>query len=278
VRGIDSRGISDTRGINRAAEHAAENCSLVYAGGCMAIEAALLPYRKEEAPRAITRCFRDTLETARNDDDPLLRTKRLLRSWLRSVRVVELKTSNDRFDANRYQGYAIGVGQRRRYVVRAASMRMWLSGQPGGFRDVVLWLERQRRLQPRQSRAAVDRPADWMERNVIWPARSGGPPDPVDRLLRVVPGAGPQRRPRADAIGRRIRPGRRGGAEAIFSPCESARPVKPGRCDVADSGRRVGDESSAAIDRRDYFRPFETGDEPMVASPRPHSGETLASG
>ena len=119
------------------------------------------------------RCFRDTFEAARNDDDPLLRTKRLLRSWLRSDRVVELKTSNDRFDANRYQGYATGVGQRRQYVVRAASMRMRLSRQPGGFRDAVLWLERQRLLQPRQSRTAGDRPVDWMERNVIWPTRSG---------------------------------------------------------------------------------------------------------
>ena len=152
----------DTTGISGAAEHAAENCSLVYAGGCMAIEAGLLPYRKEEVLRAITRCFCDTLEAARNDDDPLLRTKRLLRSWLRSDRVVELKISNDRFDANRYQGYAIGVGQRRRYVVRAASMRMWLSRQPGGFRDAVLWLERQRRLQPRQSRTAgIARPIGW---------------------------------------------------------------------------------------------------------------------
>ena len=163
----------DTTGISGAAEHAAENCSLVCAGGCMAIDAGLLPYRKEEVLRAITRCFRDTLEAARNDDDPLLRTKRLLRSWLRSDRVVELKTSNDRFDANRYQGYATGVGQRRRYVVRAASMRMWLSRQPCGFRDAVLWLERQRLLQPRQSRTAGDRPADWMERNVNWPDRSG---------------------------------------------------------------------------------------------------------
>ena len=218
----------DTAGISGAAEHAAENCSLVYAGGCMAIEAGLLPYRKEEVLRATTRCFCGALEADRNDADPLLRAKRLLRSWLRSDRVVELKISNDRFDANRYQGYAIGVGQRRRYVVRAASMRMWLSRQPGGFRDAVLWLERQRRLQPRQSRTAGNRPADWMERSVVWPARSG-----TSRPARSSSTSRSRSRAPAQARGRRDRTphptGPAGRRASDFLPVGSARPVKPGR-------------------------------------------------
>ena len=212
----------DTAGISGAAEHAAENCSLVYAGGCMAIEAGLLPYRKEEVLRATTRCFCGALEADRNDADPLLRAKRLLRSWLRSDRVVELKISNDRFDANRYQGYAIGVGQRRRYVVRAASMRMWLSRQPGGFRDAVLWLERQRRLQPRQSRTAGNRPADWMERSVVWPARSGDLPTRSIVFYEPFPEQGPsagQGPTRSDAASDRAG----GAARKRFSPRSGAR-------------------------------------------------------
>ena len=47
-----------------ARQHAAENFSLIFAGGCLAVDAGILPYRKIDVFRAIERCFRDGLESA----------------------------------------------------------------------------------------------------------------------------------------------------------------------------------------------------------------------
>ena len=167
------------------------------------------------------RCFRDTFEAARNDDDPLLRTKRLLRSWLRSDRVVELKTSNDRFDANRYQGYATGVGQRRQYVVRAASMRMRLSRQPGGLqgrRPVA-------RTAATPTTAAVSHggrsPGGLDGEECHLAHQVGGPRRPARSSSTSRSRSRAPAQARGHAIGRRIRPARRGGAQAIFSRARS---------------------------------------------------------
>jgi len=163
----------DTTRMSGAMEHAAENLSLIYAGGCMAIVAGVLPYRKSDVLRAVERCFRDALQTAAEESDPLLRAKRLLRRHLESNRIVEMKSPNDSFDARRRDGYVANCGGRWRYVIRAASLRDWFKTEPGAARGIVEWLQEKGCLLARQPRSAkgADRPTDWAERTVVWPDR-----------------------------------------------------------------------------------------------------------
>ena len=107
----------DTTRMSGAMEHAAENLSLIYAGGCLAIDAGILPYRKSDVLRAVERCFRHALQTAAEESDPMLRAKRLLRRYLESNHIVEMKSPNDSFDARRFDGYVADDGGRSRYVV-----------------------------------------------------------------------------------------------------------------------------------------------------------------
>ena len=123
----------DTRPMTPAQEHAAENFALIYAGGCLAIDAGILPYLKKDVMRAITRCCRDALKIACEDNDPLLRARRILRWWLESDRIFEMKSPNDRFDEFRFGGYVIKDGQRSKYVIRAASLRRWFETDPAAL-------------------------------------------------------------------------------------------------------------------------------------------------
>jgi hypothetical protein len=163
----------DTSPMTPAQEHASENFALVYAGGCVAIDAGILPYLKKDVRRAITRCCRDALQTAREDNDPLLRAKWILRRWLESDRIFEMKSPNDRFDESRFGGYVIKDGQRSKYVIRAATLRRWFKTEPAALRGIIAWLEGKRCLVARNPRTTgiARRPTDWAERIVTWPDR-----------------------------------------------------------------------------------------------------------
>ena len=164
----------DTTRMSGAMEHAAENLSLIYAGGCMAIEAGILPYRKSDVLRAVERCFRDALLTATEESDPLLRAKRLLCRHLEGNRIFEMKSPNDSFDARRFDGYIANYGGRWRYVIHAASLRDWFKTEPEAARGIVAWLQEKGCLlarQPRRPTKGADRPTDWAERAVVWPDR-----------------------------------------------------------------------------------------------------------
>jgi hypothetical protein len=163
----------DTTRMSGAMEHAAENFSLIYAGGCMAIDAGTLPYQKSDVLRAIERCFHDALQAVAEESDPLLRAKRILRRRLESDRIFDVKSPKDMFDARRFDGYVTNDGGRWKYVIRAASFRDWLKTEAGAVGGIVAWLAQMRCLLPRQSRSALNasRPADWAERTFIWTDR-----------------------------------------------------------------------------------------------------------
>jgi hypothetical protein len=161
----------DVRKMSGAVQHAAGNCSLIYAGGCIAVDAGVLDYDKRDLRRAIEQCFREALHTAVEERDPLLRAKRVLRQRLNSDRVFQMRSSRSSFVARSFDGYAAKDGEKMRYVIRARSMREWFKNEPGAFRGIIEWLARRGCLQPRQSRSAraEQQPTDWAERNLAWP-------------------------------------------------------------------------------------------------------------
>lgn len=67
----------ETKGMSGATAHAAEkNFSLINTGGCMAIEAGILKYRKDDLFSVIEGCFLDARKTAIEGRDPLSLAKR----------------------------------------------------------------------------------------------------------------------------------------------------------------------------------------------------------
>jgi Domain of unknown function (DUF927) len=162
----------ETTRLSPALEHAAENCAFICAGGCMAVDARVLPCQKADVLRAIRSCFRDLLQGRSEDerDDPLSAAKRLFRRRLESDVIYRQERPNDAFHATAYEGYA-KEGQRSRYVIRAASSREWFKTEPGAMRNIIHWLEDKHCLLARQSRSTsnANRPSDWAERTLVWP-------------------------------------------------------------------------------------------------------------
>ena len=162
----------ETTRLSPALEYAAENCALIRVGGCMAVDARVLPYRKEQVLRAIRSCFRDLLQGRRGDerDDPLSAAKRLLHRRLESDVIYRQERPNDAFRASAYDGYVTKEGQRSRYVIRAASLREWFKTESGAIRNIIKWLEDKHCLLARQSRLTsnANRPSDWAERTLVW--------------------------------------------------------------------------------------------------------------
>ncbi len=161
----------DTESMSEAEQHAAENFALIFAGGCLAIDAGILPYPKADLLRAVRRCFRDATRTASRKPDPLMQAKRWLRSRLDSDGVRELRGPKDRIDPSRFDGYVREDGGRRWYVIHASAFRSWFASEPAAFEATLDWLAGKRCLLPRRSRSIPvgERPAGWAERIIVWP-------------------------------------------------------------------------------------------------------------
>jgi hypothetical protein len=161
----------DTENMSGAMEHAADNFSLIVAGGFLAIDAGVLPYKKGEVMRAVKRCFLSAISITAEERDPLAGAKGILSKRLKGGRIFRVRSSNGSFDARRFDGYVVKDGERWRYVIRASSLREWFKTEPRAYKIMIEWLEKKRCLLARQSRSTemVERPTDWAERTVVWP-------------------------------------------------------------------------------------------------------------
>ena len=163
----------DTESMNGAIEHAAENFSLILAGGVLAVDAGVLRYRKIDLLRAVTRCFLSAISVTAEERDPLASGQAILRKRLKGDCIFRQRSSNAPFDAGQFDGYVVKDGERWRYVIRASSLREWFKTEPRAYKLIVEWLEKKRCLLARQSRSTeiVERPTDWAERTLVWPER-----------------------------------------------------------------------------------------------------------
>ncbi len=167
----------DTESMSGAIEHAAENFSLILAGGVLAIDAGLLPYQKGDLLRAVTGCFLSAISVTAEVRDPLAGAKAILTKRLKGDRIFRVRSSSGSFDADQFDGYVVKDGERRKYVIRASSLREWFKTEPRAYKLIIEWLEKKRCLVARQSRSTemVERPTDWAERTLIWPDEESTP-------------------------------------------------------------------------------------------------------
>ena len=167
----------DTENMSGAMEHAADNFSLILAGGFLAIDAGVLPYQKSEVMHAVKRCFLSALSITAEERDPLAGAKAILRKRLKGDRIFRRRSSNGSFDARRFDGYVFKDGERWKYVIRTSSLREWFKTEPRAYKLIIEWLEKKRCLLARQSRSTeiVQRPTDWAERALVWPDEESTP-------------------------------------------------------------------------------------------------------
>jgi hypothetical protein len=90
--------------LSDALEYAGRNVALIYAGGCMAIEAKILPWREDNLFAALNSCFRAMVEVINGNAESLRHGRILLRKRLYSPDIIEAGRARP-VTPDRYQGY-----------------------------------------------------------------------------------------------------------------------------------------------------------------------------
>jgi len=153
--------------VKGALEHARQNFGLLYAGGRLAIDAGVVPWKPDQLLRAVATCWQCALDVHGQKKDALTQAKRALRANLKSEKVKKRGPSAS-FSPADADGYYVMDGGVRTYTVHAVAMRKWLGTDPKQFDTLVDWLDAERFLKPRQSRTGAAG-SDWAIQTPKWP-------------------------------------------------------------------------------------------------------------
>ena len=151
--------LGDLSHLDGAFIHAAKNCSLIYAGGRMAIEAAVVPWQPERLLSAISQCFEATLQESQKSETALERGKRILKAKLKGL---PSKPAEGGVDVARDVGFCGKLeGDEVGYTISCAVMKKWLF-RPGQLQAVIFWLDHVKCLRP-----SKPKPIDG-SRSLLW--------------------------------------------------------------------------------------------------------------
>lgn len=149
-------------------EHAAKNFALVYAGGCLGIDAGILPWSRKHTLADVLTCFKAGLAVIRGQENVLDIAKRRLSEHLAAKDVIRFRPSA-KFGPGDYPGYYEVDGTNRKYTIHAAKFRTWFDS-PVQCAAIVHWLSDEGHLIT-GSRVARRSPSstEWAERMPRWP-------------------------------------------------------------------------------------------------------------
>jgi hypothetical protein len=154
--------------LDGALEHAGRNFALVYAGGCIAIEAKVLPWRKEHLFRAIKSCFRAAVDDIRGHTNSLGRARAILKAKLQSDELVQARPGRT-VTTEQCAGYWEDADGIRSYTVHATAFRHWFASQAQAV-AVLRWLYDQGDLLAEKGKFTPSLKAtQWAERSYRWP-------------------------------------------------------------------------------------------------------------
>jgi Domain of unknown function (DUF927) len=128
---------------DEALVHAARNFSLIYAGACLAIDARLLPWRRQETLDAIVACFEAGMGELKVWEAVRRRASKLLISSLKAARLKNRRHSD--FDPSTDPGFYEKVHGSPVITLRAATMRRWFPDDEQ-YRAALEWLDETGRL------------------------------------------------------------------------------------------------------------------------------------
>jgi hypothetical protein len=154
--------------LDGALEHAGRNFALVYAGGCIAIEAKVLPWNKEHLFRAIESCFRTAADDIRGHTNSLGRARAILKAKLHSDEMVQARPGRI-VSTEQCAGYWEEADGIRSYTVHAKVFRRWFASQAQAV-AVLRWLYDQGDLLAEKGKLTPSlKTTQWAERSWRWP-------------------------------------------------------------------------------------------------------------
>jgi hypothetical protein len=141
---------------------------LLYAGGRLAIDAGVLPWKDIQLQAALHTCLVATMKHHRAGELTPGKIHGILRRVLQERSVVE-RTANQPFGPDQHDGFFDTVGGRRRFTVHASAFRSWFGGS-AQCAKALCWLHKQDLL-VMGSRPVMPclMTTEWAERTPRWP-------------------------------------------------------------------------------------------------------------
>ncbi len=154
--------------LDGALEHAGRNFALIYAGGCMAIEAKILPWTEASLFRAVDACFHAAVEDIRGHTNSLGRARAILKKKLKSDEIVQAQPGKT-VTPERCAGYWQEEGGIRSYTIHARRFRRWFASRAQAV-AVLRWLYDQGDLIGEKGKIRPSpKTTQWAERSCRWP-------------------------------------------------------------------------------------------------------------
>jgi hypothetical protein len=146
----------------------ASQFALLYAGGCLAIEAHVLPWTRELLREALQTCLQAALEHVRRDRIRLKVIRGILERRLQSPSIVEA-ASGGRFSPGAHPGFYREVDGKRKFTLYAKAFRRWFANATQ-YRAAVHWLYKAGLLELHDQLITPSvTSTEWAERTPRWP-------------------------------------------------------------------------------------------------------------
>ncbi|WP_158810170.1 DUF927 domain-containing protein [Beijerinckia sp. L45] len=153
----------DNANLNAVWHHQAKNFAMVFAGGCMAVNAKILKLDKKRLLKILLRLFWQAHGNHAETRPSVEAAKRTLNDKLRSARIVDQRIAAP----DRHDGFFTSDGARRKYTVKTAVFRRWFAKDRRVVASVLSWLHHENLLVISSSLKTGVSPLE--DRTVRWP-------------------------------------------------------------------------------------------------------------
>ena len=156
--------------LDGALQHAAKNFGLIFAGGCLGIDAKLLPWDRGRLLRAVAASFEDALRKSKAHENTATKGRKRLRKNLSSANLAE-HTPSAKFGPNDRSGFWEKNNGVLIYTIHAKVFRRWFHNQ-AQLAATLNWLERDGFLVLSRKKSPSNNPGntEWAEQSPRWPS------------------------------------------------------------------------------------------------------------
>ena len=154
--------------LDPALDHAAKNFGLLYAAGCLGIDAKIVPWNKRETLTAVLTCFKEAIRVIRTHENALDEAKQELKRQLADKKIRSVSGS-EKFGPDDAPGYRRVEGGDVVCTINSATFRSWF-GNKILCAAVLGWLHAEGLLLLKHERGKVsEKTTEWAERSPRWP-------------------------------------------------------------------------------------------------------------
>jgi hypothetical protein len=162
----------DKRPMDGALRHAAENFGCIFAGGCLAIKAVLVPWTRQELLSSIVDCFESFLVVVRRPDAVREEAKAILCRKVGGLKL-PLKKEGKNLAFKPTTGFYRKVKGSKRYVINSKTFARWFPDKTHEM-AALLWLDRTGRLVKKATAVSPSsKKKDWAVTFAKWSSTQG---------------------------------------------------------------------------------------------------------